>query len=107
MFLVFSSVSAENSLVLNNYKINLNLETIKKGYTVSALGDKIKLSLIPGVLSSSTDIELSFITNGLPVTSPRRFTGTKFFPSSPSGRETIGFENNDDIIGLQIWLLGK
>jgi len=39
------------------YFINLDKETISKGYTVSAFDDVIKLSLAPGVLSESTWVD--------------------------------------------------
>lgn len=41
-----------------NYSINLDAKTIEKGYTVTAFEDELKLSLIPGVLSSSTRVDI-------------------------------------------------
>ncbi|MFH1522245.1 MAG: RlpA-like double-psi beta-barrel domain-containing protein [Patescibacteria group bacterium] len=40
------------------YSINLDQETINKGYTVSAFDSALKLSLSPGVLSESTGVEV-------------------------------------------------
>ena len=51
------SVSAEDISSQNDFHINLDHNTIKKGYTVSAF-EKIKLSLVPGILSSSTDVDI-------------------------------------------------
>ncbi len=39
------------------YFINLDKQTIAKGYTVSAFSDAIKLSLVPGLLSESTGVD--------------------------------------------------
>lgn len=41
-----------------HYRINLDAKTIEKGYTVAAFDDTLKLSLVPGILSSSTDVEV-------------------------------------------------
>ncbi len=40
-----------------SYFINLDKQTIAKGYTVSAFDDALKLSLAPGVLSESTGVD--------------------------------------------------
>ncbi len=40
------------------FSIKLDKETISKGYTVAAFDDGIKLSLVPGILGSSTDVEV-------------------------------------------------
>lgn len=40
-----------------SYFINLDKETIKKGYTVSAFNEALKLSLVPGVLSEPTGVD--------------------------------------------------
>jgi len=40
------------------FQINLDKDTIARGYTVSAFTDEIKLSLVPGILSSSTLVEM-------------------------------------------------
>lgn len=58
LFLAFSNVSADSVLVENNFRIGLDHKTIQKGYTVAAFADRIKLSLVPGILSSSTDVEV-------------------------------------------------
>ncbi len=40
------------------YSIRLDKATIAKGYTVSAFEDNIKLSLVPGILSEATGVEI-------------------------------------------------
>ena len=40
------------------YFINLDKETIARGYTVAAYDDQIKLSLIPGILDESTGVDV-------------------------------------------------
>jgi len=52
--------AAETSQIKENrsYFINLNKQTIAKGYTVSAFEDTIKLSLVPGILSDSTGVDV-------------------------------------------------
>jgi D-alanyl-D-alanine carboxypeptidase len=40
-----------------SYFINLDKQTIAKGYTVSAFAETIKLSLTPGILSQSTGVD--------------------------------------------------
>ncbi|MEI6596876.1 MAG: RlpA-like double-psi beta-barrel domain-containing protein [bacterium] len=40
-----------------SYFINLDKETINKGYTISAFDNAIKLSLAPGILSESTGVD--------------------------------------------------
>ena len=58
------------------YNINLDLKTIEKGYTVEAFNE-LKLSLVPGILNESTDVE---IVKKLPYTKDYWFTkeGKKF-----------------------------
>lgn len=52
-------VFAEDSALPNEeFHINLDKETIAKGYTVSAFADSLKLSLVPGILSESTDVQV-------------------------------------------------
>ncbi|MBU4217076.1 serine hydrolase [Candidatus Parcubacteria bacterium] len=63
LFLAFSTVSADNVLNENNFNINLDHATIQKGYTVTAFADRIKLSLVPGILASSTDVEVLNLSN--------------------------------------------
>ncbi len=41
-----------------SYYLNLDKKTIDKGYTVSAFGGEIKLSLTPGILSDATGVEI-------------------------------------------------
>jgi hypothetical protein len=40
------------------YHINLDQATIAKGYTVSSFEDSIKLSLVPGILSEATGVDV-------------------------------------------------
>lgn len=58
--LIFFIIPVNYSLAYENKKINIWLDesTIQKGYTVSAFNNDIKLSLIPGILSSSTQVEI-------------------------------------------------
>jgi D-alanyl-D-alanine endopeptidase (penicillin-binding protein 7) len=69
LFLVFSNVSAVEILTENNFQIKLGQEIIKKGYTVGAFNDRIKLSLTPGIIASSTTVELLDLSNELFATS--------------------------------------
>lgn len=48
---------SEEGIVNKYYNLNIDHATLAKGYTVEAF-DKLKLSLVPGVLSSSTDVEI-------------------------------------------------
>ena len=41
-----------------SYFVNLDKETINKGFTVSAFNNVIKLSLVPGVLNESTGVDV-------------------------------------------------
>ncbi|HOZ53562.1 MAG TPA: RlpA-like double-psi beta-barrel domain-containing protein [bacterium] len=69
LFLLFSknvlASEAENILTskTENKKFNIILdkETILKGYTVSAFSDKLKLSLVPGILSEDTEVAIEEI----------------------------------------------
>lgn len=47
-----------------NSRIFLDKETIAKGYTVKTEDDYLKLSLVPGILSEDTPIEIEEIENG-------------------------------------------
>lgn len=40
------------------FHINIDAPTIARGYTVAAFGDNIKLSLVPGILSEATDVDV-------------------------------------------------
>lgn len=40
------------------FAINLDYKTIEKGYTVASFDNKIKLSLVPGILSEATNVEV-------------------------------------------------
>lgn len=48
------------------YHINLDKETIAKGYTVAAFDDELKLSLVPGILGSSTAVEIVRLNEEIP-----------------------------------------
>ena len=48
------------------YFINLDQATIIKGYTVSAFADELKLSLVPGILSEATGVDVIQINEGMP-----------------------------------------
>lgn len=48
------------------YSIRLDQETIQKGYTVSAFDSAIKFSLVPGILSSSTPVEVIKLNETIP-----------------------------------------
>ena len=62
-----ASSSAEKTESLNKYfSINLDKDTIAKGYTVSAFGDKLKLSLVPGILDEATQVEVYELHEDLP-----------------------------------------
>ncbi len=41
-----------------NFNIHLDHKTIEKGYTVTAFEDDIKLSLVPGILAESTEVDV-------------------------------------------------
>lgn len=51
----------------NLYSINLDKATIAKGYTVSGFGDKLKLSLVPGILDQDTRVEILELHEELPL----------------------------------------
>ncbi len=68
ILLSFTNVSAETGLP-KEYHINLDAKTIEKGYTVSAFEDEIKLSLVPGILSSSTAVDVLDLSEE-PIPSP-------------------------------------
>ncbi len=61
-----SPVSANES-----YTINLDKETIAKGYTVAPFNGELKLSLVPGILSESTRVDSEILKEDIP--SPWRF----------------------------------
>lgn len=63
VFLATAAVSADTVSSDNKFQINLDHKTIKSGYTVSAFEDKIKLSLVPDILSSSTAVEVYNLNN--------------------------------------------
>ena len=47
------------------YFINLDKQTIAKGYTVSAFNDALELSLAPGVLSESTGVDAVLLNEAI------------------------------------------
>ncbi len=59
----------ESPVVLANEQssINLDKETIAKGYTVTAFNDLLKLSLVPGILSESTRVDTEIINEDMPI----------------------------------------
>jgi len=63
------NANAEEIIDQNQYfSINLGEGTIERGYTVSAFEDKIKLSLVPGVLSEPTGIDIALLNE--PISMP-------------------------------------
>ncbi len=68
LFLILLAVVAGNFVVASEeiiaeelnkfYHINLDQSTIAKGYTVSAFDNSIKLSLVPGILSEATGVDV-------------------------------------------------
>jgi serine-type D-Ala-D-Ala endopeptidase (penicillin-binding protein 7) len=53
------------------FTINLDKETIAKGYTVAPFNGELKLSLVPGILSESTRVDSEILNEDIP--SPWRF----------------------------------
>lgn len=53
------------------FSINLDKETIAKGYTVAPFDGELKLSLVPGILSESTRVDSEILNEDIP--SPWRF----------------------------------
>lgn len=52
---------------LNQYfHINLDKQTIAKGYTVTAFAEAIKLSLVPGILAEDTPVEVVALNEPMP-----------------------------------------
>lgn len=49
------------------YYINLDKDTIAKGYTVGAFSDNLKLSLVPGILSESTGVQINELDEEIPM----------------------------------------
>ncbi len=49
------------------YHVNLDAATIARGYTVAAFEDKIKLSLVPGILSDATGVDVLELNEPLPM----------------------------------------
>lgn len=59
VFLPFANADENQTVETANigYNLNLDKKTIDRGYTVEAF-NKIKISLTPGILSSTTDVEI-------------------------------------------------
>jgi len=57
LFLINISTSLAEGVENKEYSIILDKKTIAKGYTVEGFGD-LKLSLVPGILSSSTPVKI-------------------------------------------------
>lgn len=63
----FCVANASEETVANpQYFINLDKETIAKGYTVSAFEESLKLSLVPGILEESTGVLVEEIMDEMP-----------------------------------------
>lgn len=56
--LLFSFAAYAEGGENRNYYINLDKDTIAKGYTVSAFDDSLKLSLVPEILDESTGVDV-------------------------------------------------
>lgn len=57
--LFYNPLLARSDDELNEYySIRLDAPTIAKGYTVSAFAEKIRLSLVPGILNEATPVEV-------------------------------------------------
>jgi D-alanyl-D-alanine endopeptidase (penicillin-binding protein 7) len=57
--------------VNESYSVDLDKETIAKGYTVAPFDGSLKLSLVPGILSSSTRVDAEILNED--IASPWRF----------------------------------
>ncbi|MEA3463973.1 MAG: RlpA-like double-psi beta-barrel domain-containing protein [Patescibacteria group bacterium] len=66
-FIFIPLANSEDALDVNGavtnqpYHIHLDQATIVKGYTVSAFNNELKLSLTPGILSQTTDVDVELI----------------------------------------------
>ncbi|MBL7057934.1 serine hydrolase [Patescibacteria group bacterium] len=56
---------AEEDIVNEEFYINLNKETIDRGYTVRAFDGLMKISLVPGILSQETPVEIIKLNEGM------------------------------------------
>ncbi|MBU0722304.1 serine hydrolase [Patescibacteria group bacterium] len=52
------AAGADQSIEHRSYFINLDKQTVNKGYTVSTFDNAIKFSLVPGVLNESTRVDV-------------------------------------------------
>lgn len=63
----FSRAEEDSEIIPNQeFHINLDKETIAKGYTVAGFDDKIKLSLVPKILDQSTDVDMMILNEKIP-----------------------------------------
>lgn len=56
---------AQEEIINPQYYINLDKNTIAKGYTVAAFDNAIKLSLVPGILSEATGVDIMELNEGM------------------------------------------
>ncbi|MFH1428055.1 MAG: hypothetical protein ABIG60_06070 [Patescibacteria group bacterium] len=64
---VYAEEINEEELENKPYYIYLDKATIARGYTVTAFEDKIKLSLVPGILSEDTGVDVIEINEDMPI----------------------------------------
>lgn len=62
---VYAGKAEDVEIINPQYYINLDKNTIAKGYTVSAFNNSLKLSLIPGILSDQTGVEIIEINESM------------------------------------------
>ena len=61
----FSCLIANANAVNKGYNLYIDEPTIAKGYTVNGF-DELKLSLVPGILSEDTEVEIIQLNEDLP-----------------------------------------
>lgn len=64
LFLTSVAFAKDGEGNLRNNRVFLDKETIAKGYTVKTSDDYLKLSLVPGILSEDTEVEIEEIPEG-------------------------------------------
>lgn len=65
-FIFFIETNNLNAKTINQqYCINIDKATIKKGYTVNAFNNSLKLSLVPGILKDSTKVLIDEINEDM------------------------------------------
>jgi len=62
---VYAEGETEKEIINPEYFINLDKNTVDRGYTVSAFDDSLKLSLIPGTLNQATGVEMIEINDDM------------------------------------------